>query len=199
MTYLQFCFSIWNHLVQITKDGNKTVIITTHYIEEARQAHTVSIRTTSSRCCYWHSSQQSDISLAWIFCTWSRLILAPVGRVPKKLFVCTSSSKTIDLSTSTSSLKCLFIYLWDAHRRLSTIKACSSQSRKQFRIALSYWCALPRSIDYSDVKIIPPRTRQFHALIFFFVYIFLFSQCCWFPIINCALTQQYYTFLYEIL
>jgi ABC-type lipoprotein export system ATPase subunit len=34
--------SIWNHLVQITKDGNKTVIITTHYIEEARQAHTVS-------------------------------------------------------------------------------------------------------------------------------------------------------------
>lgn len=34
-------FSIWNHLVQITKDGNKTVIITTHYIEEARQAHTV--------------------------------------------------------------------------------------------------------------------------------------------------------------
>lgn len=34
--------SIWKHLVQITKDGNKTVIITTHYIEEARQAHTVS-------------------------------------------------------------------------------------------------------------------------------------------------------------
>lgn len=27
--------------MQITKDGNKTVIITTHYIEEARQAHTV--------------------------------------------------------------------------------------------------------------------------------------------------------------
>lgn len=36
--------SIWNHLVQITKDGNKTVIITTHYIEEARSAHTVSFR-----------------------------------------------------------------------------------------------------------------------------------------------------------
>lgn len=35
--------SIWNHLVQITKDGNKTVIITTHYIEEARQAHAVSV------------------------------------------------------------------------------------------------------------------------------------------------------------
>lgn len=34
--------SIWNHLVQITKTGQKTVIITTHYIEEARQAHTVS-------------------------------------------------------------------------------------------------------------------------------------------------------------
>lgn len=35
--------SIWNHLIQITKDGNKTVIITTHYIEEARQAHAVCI------------------------------------------------------------------------------------------------------------------------------------------------------------
>lgn len=34
--------SIWNHLVHITKAGQKTVIITTHYIEEARQAHTVS-------------------------------------------------------------------------------------------------------------------------------------------------------------
>lgn len=39
--FLSLFFSIWNHLVQITKDGNKTVIITTHYIEEARQAHTV--------------------------------------------------------------------------------------------------------------------------------------------------------------
>nr|CAI5851711.1 unnamed protein product [Callosobruchus analis] len=35
--------SIWNHLVQITKDGNKTVIITTHYIEEARQAHCIGL------------------------------------------------------------------------------------------------------------------------------------------------------------
>ncbi|XP_029034765.2 ABC transporter G family member 20-like [Osmia bicornis bicornis] len=30
--------SIWDHLVQVTKDGNKTIIITTHYIEETRQA-----------------------------------------------------------------------------------------------------------------------------------------------------------------
>ncbi|KAL1494778.1 hypothetical protein ABEB36_010323 [Hypothenemus hampei] len=35
--------SIWNHLVQITKEGNKTVIITTHYIEEARQAHAIGL------------------------------------------------------------------------------------------------------------------------------------------------------------
>nr|WAB24462.1 ATP-binding cassette sub-family H member 1 [Henosepilachna vigintioctopunctata] len=35
--------SIWSHLVQITKDGHKTVIITTHYIEEARQAHTIGL------------------------------------------------------------------------------------------------------------------------------------------------------------
>ncbi|KAF4529688.1 hypothetical protein B566_EDAN010774, partial [Ephemera danica] len=31
---------IWDHLVQITVRGNTTVIITTHYIEEARQADT---------------------------------------------------------------------------------------------------------------------------------------------------------------
>ncbi|KAG6457832.1 hypothetical protein O3G_MSEX010514 [Manduca sexta] len=35
--------SIWTHLVRITSSGDKTVIITTHYIEEARQAHCVSI------------------------------------------------------------------------------------------------------------------------------------------------------------
>lgn len=33
--------SIWNHLVEITKHGNTTVIITTHYIDETRQAHMV--------------------------------------------------------------------------------------------------------------------------------------------------------------
>lgn len=37
--------SIWDHLVEITKDGNKTVIITTHYIEETRQAGMVIILT----------------------------------------------------------------------------------------------------------------------------------------------------------
>ncbi|XP_049807591.1 ABC transporter G family member 23 [Schistocerca nitens] len=30
--------SIWDHLVSITKEGNRTVIITTHYIDETRQA-----------------------------------------------------------------------------------------------------------------------------------------------------------------
>lgn len=44
--------SIWNHLVHITKAGQKTVIITTHYIEEARQAHTVCICKACSYCCY---------------------------------------------------------------------------------------------------------------------------------------------------
>lgn len=38
--------SIWNHLVHITKTGQKTVIITTHYIEEARQSHTVRYKQT---------------------------------------------------------------------------------------------------------------------------------------------------------
>ncbi|KAI9580909.1 hypothetical protein GQX74_013457 [Glossina fuscipes] len=31
--------SIWDHLVDITKNGNTTVIITTHYIDECAQAH----------------------------------------------------------------------------------------------------------------------------------------------------------------
>lgn len=34
--------NIWKHLVQITKNGSTTVIITTHYIDETRQAHQVS-------------------------------------------------------------------------------------------------------------------------------------------------------------
>lgn len=38
--------SIWNHLIHITKAGQKTVIITTHYIEEARQAHTIGLMRT---------------------------------------------------------------------------------------------------------------------------------------------------------
>ncbi|KAL0277533.1 UNVERIFIED_CONTAM: hypothetical protein PYX00_004783 [Menopon gallinae] len=35
--------SIWDHLVEITKDGSRTVIITTHYIEETRQAGMVGL------------------------------------------------------------------------------------------------------------------------------------------------------------
>jgi ABC-type multidrug transport system ATPase subunit len=34
--------NIWDHLVEITKHGRTTVIITTHYIDETRQAHLVS-------------------------------------------------------------------------------------------------------------------------------------------------------------
>lgn len=38
--------SIWNHLVRLSTDYGRTVIITTHYIEEARQADTVRRRNT---------------------------------------------------------------------------------------------------------------------------------------------------------
>lgn len=34
--------NIWDHLMSLAAQG-KTIIITTHYIEEARQAHMVSI------------------------------------------------------------------------------------------------------------------------------------------------------------
>uniref|UniRef100_A0A8D8T4G3 ABC transporter G family member 20 n=1 Tax=Cacopsylla melanoneura TaxID=428564 RepID=A0A8D8T4G3_9HEMI len=35
--------NIWDYLVQITKDQNTTVIITTHYIDETRQAHMIGL------------------------------------------------------------------------------------------------------------------------------------------------------------
>lgn len=35
--------NIWDHLVAITKDGTRTIIITTHYIEETRQAGTIGL------------------------------------------------------------------------------------------------------------------------------------------------------------
>lgn len=35
--------NIWDHLVQVTKTGNNTIIITTHYIEETRQADLIGL------------------------------------------------------------------------------------------------------------------------------------------------------------
>lgn len=35
--------SIWDYLVELAEKEKKTIIITTHYIEEANQAHAVSI------------------------------------------------------------------------------------------------------------------------------------------------------------
>ncbi|KAK5638168.1 hypothetical protein RI129_012463 [Pyrocoelia pectoralis] len=35
--------TIWNHLTEITRDGGTTVILTTHYIEETRQAHLIGL------------------------------------------------------------------------------------------------------------------------------------------------------------
>ncbi|XP_063216541.1 ABC transporter G family member 20-like isoform X2 [Bacillus rossius redtenbacheri] len=34
---------IWRHLLQITSSGRRTIILTTHYIEEARQAHRIGL------------------------------------------------------------------------------------------------------------------------------------------------------------
>lgn len=39
--YLSDVYRIWQHLVEIVKGGQVSVIITTHYIEEARQANMV--------------------------------------------------------------------------------------------------------------------------------------------------------------
>ena len=40
---LHFPRRIWNHLVRLSSTHGRTVIITTHYIEEARQSHAVQI------------------------------------------------------------------------------------------------------------------------------------------------------------
>ena len=37
---------IWMHLVQMSMEQDKTILITTHYIEEARQANTVGMMRT---------------------------------------------------------------------------------------------------------------------------------------------------------
>jgi ABC-type multidrug transport system ATPase subunit len=34
---------IWQHLIEITRQNDVTAILTTHYIEEARQANTVKL------------------------------------------------------------------------------------------------------------------------------------------------------------
>lgn len=39
--HLSDVYRIWQHLVEIVKGGQVSVIITTHYIEEARQANMV--------------------------------------------------------------------------------------------------------------------------------------------------------------
>lgn len=41
--YCVLCYDrIWQHMLDIVSTGNTTIIITTHYIEEAKQAHLVS-------------------------------------------------------------------------------------------------------------------------------------------------------------
>ena len=51
-SYIYVCYRIWSHLLEITSTGETTVIVTTHYIEEARQAHMV---INSSIVCYFNN------------------------------------------------------------------------------------------------------------------------------------------------
>uniref|UniRef100_A0A146L9A1 ABC transporter G family member 23 n=1 Tax=Lygus hesperus TaxID=30085 RepID=A0A146L9A1_LYGHE len=43
--------SIWEHLVKLASNGKKTIIITTHYIEEARQAHIIGLMRNGVLLC----------------------------------------------------------------------------------------------------------------------------------------------------
>ena len=42
-------FRIWEHLVELVSSSRTTIVITTHYIEEARQANVVSNKQINSR------------------------------------------------------------------------------------------------------------------------------------------------------
>ena len=44
-------YRVWEHLLKIASTCSTTIFITTHYIEEARQAHTVSSRNFYSKLC----------------------------------------------------------------------------------------------------------------------------------------------------
>ena len=47
---------IWHHLMDLVSSQHTTIIITTHYIEEARQAHMVSRAGDALLLCSWCSS-----------------------------------------------------------------------------------------------------------------------------------------------
>ena len=45
--------SIWNHLIRLSTEQKKTILITTHYIEEARQANTVRMSNEKSKIVFY--------------------------------------------------------------------------------------------------------------------------------------------------
>ena len=42
-SHVHFILRIWHHLLELVSTQQTTIIVTTHYIEEARKAHTVSL------------------------------------------------------------------------------------------------------------------------------------------------------------
>lgn len=48
------CYRLWEFFVKITEEKEKTLIITTHYIEEARHSHTVCHVCTYKQIQYIH-------------------------------------------------------------------------------------------------------------------------------------------------
>lgn len=64
---------IWKHLVDISKTGQTTIIITTHYIEEARLANHVTLKYIFNQWSYIDSSNFHDYSLrkGWVDTKWT--------------------------------------------------------------------------------------------------------------------------------
>ena len=46
--FVSFVHRIWSHLTEMASSNNTTIVLTTHYIEEARQAHLVTARDDSN-------------------------------------------------------------------------------------------------------------------------------------------------------
>ncbi|KAF5274031.1 hypothetical protein FQA39_LY01146 [Lamprigera yunnana] len=91
--------SIWNHLVQITKDGNKTVIITTHYIEEARSAHAVDFQIGLMRSGKLLAEESPHVLLSMYGCQSLEEVFLKLSRKQTNNSTDTNISNNISLAT----------------------------------------------------------------------------------------------------
>ncbi|XP_067007044.2 ABC transporter G family member 23 [Anabrus simplex] len=116
--------SIWDHLIEITKVGKKNVIITTHYIEESRQAHTVGLmregvllaEDSPDQLMHHYGCQ----NLEQVFLQLSRKQQEDDKGVLMKssgcLKTCTSSIPPLESSETSNSKRRVYVDTWSGYR-----------------------------------------------------------------------------------